>query len=50
MRSKKRKVYLKADERKKLKDIANKGIHSAKIIKRANILLMLDETQGKVAT
>lgn len=50
MRTKKWKVYLNADERKKLKDIANKGTHSAKIIKRANILLALDETQGKVAT
>lgn len=49
MRTKKWKVYLNADERKKLKEIANKGTHSAKIIKRANILLTLDETQGKVA-
>lgn len=50
MRTKKWKVRLTGNERKKLLDISNKGKHSAKIIKRANILLALDETQGKVAT
>lgn len=50
MRTKKWKVNLSIAERKKLKDIASKGTHSAKIIKRANILLALDERQGKVAT
>lgn len=50
MRTKKWKINLSTAERKKLKDIGSKGTHSAKIIKRANILLALDETQGKVAT
>lgn len=50
MRTKKYKIHLAKDERKKLLDIANKGKHSAKIIKRANILLSLDENQGKVAS
>jgi transposase len=50
MRTKKWKVNLSTSERKKLKDIANRGTHPAKIIRRANILLALDETQGKVAT
>lgn len=31
-------------------DIANKGKQSAKIIRRANLLLSLDESQGKVET
>lgn len=50
MRTKKWKVTLSRMEREKLKDIANKGIHSAKIIRRANILMALDQTKGKVAT
>lgn len=50
MRTKKWKVNLSITERKKLQDITSNGTHSAKIIKRANILLTLDETQGKVAT
>ena len=50
MRPKKWKVNLNTVERKKLKEIANKGTHAAKIIRRANILLALDETQGKVGT
>lgn len=50
MRTKKWKVNLKTDERKKLKDIVSKGVHPVKIIKRANILMALDETQGKVGT
>jgi transposase len=50
LRTKKYKIHLTEEERKKLLAIANKGKNSAKIIKRANILLALDETQGKVAT
>lgn len=50
MRPKKWKVRLSTAERNKLLDVANKGKNSAKIIKRANILLALDETQGKVET
>lgn len=50
MRTKKWKVNLSIGERKNLKDIASKGTHPAKIIKRVNILLSLDERQGKVAT
>lgn len=50
MRTKKNKVYLTEAERNKLKEISNKGKASAKIIKRANILLSLDENVGKVKT
>lgn len=50
MRTKKWKVNLSAEERKKLVCITNQGKNSAKAIKRANILLALDERQGKVAT
>ena len=50
MRTKKYKVYLAQADRQKLLKITSKGNRSAKIIKRANILLALDENQGKPAT
>ncbi|MFV0400840.1 MAG: hypothetical protein ACK5LX_09530, partial [Oscillospiraceae bacterium] len=50
MRAKKWKVNLSSSEQIRLLGIVNKGNCSAKIIKRANILLALDEKQGKVAT
>lgn len=48
MRSKKYKVRLTEEERKELKDITKKGKHAAGTVKRANILLNLDENHGPV--
>lgn len=50
MRPKKYPVRLSQEEQKELKAIINKGIHSALIVKRAHILLCLDENSGKVNT
>ena len=44
MKPKKYRVYLSAEERKELGGIIKRGKHSAATIKRANILLDLDET------
>lgn len=48
MRPKKYKVYLKAEQRKELEEIVNRGKHTATIVKRANILLSLDENNEPV--
>jgi len=48
MRTKKHKVYLKPDQRKELEKIVSRGKHTATIVKRANILLCLDENTGPV--
>jgi len=50
MRTKKNKVYLTEEERNRLEKLTKAGKTSAGIIKRANILLALDETNGKVKT
>jgi hypothetical protein len=50
MKPKKYRVYLDAAERKKLEGITKRGKHSAETIRRANILLDLDENAGKVGT
>ena len=50
MKPKKHKVYLSDGERAELKSIVSKGEHSAQKMRRANILLLLDEVQGKVGT
>lgn len=47
MRRKKHPVKLSEKERTQLKGIIKRGKHPATLIKRANILLGLDETQGK---
>jgi len=46
MRTKKYPVYLSNKERKEVEGITKRGKHSAATIKRANILLNLDESAG----
>jgi len=46
MRTKKYKVYLNSQERVQLEAIINRGKHTATIVKRANILLSVDENAG----
>ncbi len=48
MRTKKYKVALSGAERKELEGITKRGNHSATMVKRANILLNLDENNGPV--
>ena len=48
MRTKKYKVALSVAERKELEGITSRGKHSAAMVKRANILLNLDENKGPV--
>jgi len=48
MRTKKNKIYLTEEERNALNELTNTGKTSAKTIKRAGILLSLDENTGKV--
>jgi len=48
MRTTKYRVYLSESERKELEGITKRGKHSAARIKRANILLDLDENTGSV--
>ncbi len=50
MKTKKYPIYLSAAERKELAGIIKRGKHSAATIKRANILLDLDENTGQVGT
>ncbi len=48
MRTKKYRVLLTEEERKELEGITKRGKHTASKIKRANILLNLDENKGCV--
>lgn len=48
MKNKKYRVYLSKEQRKELENITKRGKQSATIIKRANILLNLDENNGRV--
>jgi len=48
MKPKKYKVNLNAEQRKELEGITKRGKHSAATIKRANMLLALDENGGVV--
>ena len=48
MRTKQYKVNLKQEERTKLQNIVTNGNHPAKKIRRANILLLLDENYPPV--
>jgi len=50
MRTKKNKVNLSKEERERLEKLTSSGKQSAGIIRRANILLSLDENNGKVKT
>ena len=43
---KKNEVKLSAEQRKELESFSNTGVHSAKLIKRANIILMLDTSKS----
>jgi len=40
-------VYLSKEQRKEISDFANKGSHSAQLIKRARVLLALDRSNKK---
>ena len=40
-------IYLKDDERVELEQLIKSGTHSARVIARARILLLLDRSQGK---
>jgi transposase len=48
VKTKKYKVYLSQEQRSELEGITKRGKHSAETIKRANILLNLDENNGPV--
>ena len=48
MKPKKYGVYLTGAERKELEKIVNQSKHTATVTKRANVLLNLDENQGRV--
>jgi hypothetical protein len=48
MKTKKYKVYLSEEEQKELEEITKRGKHSATIVKRAYILLNLNENNGTV--
>ena len=48
MRKKKYRVYLNSEQRSALEEIVDRGKHTATIVKRANILLSLDENHGPV--
>jgi|GEM_PF-7064694 len=49
MKPKKYQIYLSEEQRKELEGLTKRGKHSAATIKRANILLDLDENAGKGA-
>jgi hypothetical protein len=49
MRGKTYRVQLTAEEKKRLEDIVNKGVHPARQVRRARILLLLNEGEGKPA-
>lgn len=48
MRTKKYKVYLSKEQRNEIEEITRRGKYSAATVKRANILLNLDENNGIV--
>jgi transposase len=48
MKPKKYKIYLNEWERKQLESITKRGKHPSATVRRANILLRLDENQGQV--
>lgn len=50
MKKKKNRVYLPAEQRAELSKIIKSGIHSAEKIRRAHILLLLDENHPPVKT
>jgi transposase len=46
MRRKKYRVHLTKDEKERLEDIVSKGVHPARQVRRARILLLLNEEEG----
>jgi hypothetical protein len=46
MRGKTYRVHLTAEEKRRLEDIVSKGVHPARQVRRARILLLLDEGEG----
>jgi hypothetical protein len=47
MRGKNYRVHLTDDEKKRLEDIVNKGVHPVRQVRRARVLLMLNEGEGR---
>jgi hypothetical protein len=47
MRGQVYRVHLTKDEKKRLEEIVSKGVHPARQIRRAHLLLMLNEEEGK---
>jgi transposase len=47
MRGKNYRVHLTGDEKKRLEDIVNKGVHPVRQVRRARVLLMLNEGDGR---
>jgi transposase len=47
MRGKVYRVQLTKDEKKRLEEIVSKGVHPARQVRRAHILLLLNEEEGK---
>jgi hypothetical protein len=50
MRGKVYRVHLTEDEKKRLEEIVSKGVHPARQVRRAHILLLLNEEEGKPVT
>jgi hypothetical protein len=46
MRRKTYQVHLTAEEKKRLEDIVSKGVHPARQVRRARILLLLNEGEA----
>jgi hypothetical protein len=47
MRGKNYRVHLTEDEKKRLEDIVNKGVHPVRQVRRARVLLLLNEGEGR---
>jgi transposase len=50
MRGKVYRVHLTEEEKKQLEEIVSKGVHPARQVRRAHILLLLNEEEGKPVT
>jgi hypothetical protein len=50
MRGKVYRVHITKDEKKRLEEIVSQGVHPARQVRRAHILLLLNEEEGKPVT
>ncbi|MDR2071540.1 MAG: hypothetical protein LBP81_09030 [Treponema sp.] len=50
MRGKVYRVHLTKDEKKRLEENVSQGVHPARQVRRAHILLLLNEEEGKPVT